>query len=212
MGKKQRSPEHSGQAARCDVSTSRDATSWSIALVADDPANFISLLMIYFFGLFTLTVWSLLRVNDRFFDGVFNFRFDGEFVPPLDSGTTWSMSFPLRSTPFLSMSYLARSLALRFDCSPRSSCCSYSFLYGLGLFTYGMKVPVNIYSLRSLLGERKAHLAYPRCAFTHDCAPTVQGTLSSPSPLVSNALPTVPAIHLLTLLSIYPNDQKRIAV
>ena len=44
--------------------------------------------MIYFFGLFTLTVWSLLRVNDRFFDGVFSFKFDGALVPPLDSGTT----------------------------------------------------------------------------------------------------------------------------
>ena len=76
-------------------------------------------------------------LNYRFLLGASS-RTPSLFDPPLDKALTCATSFPLRSTPLASSFLLARWRSIRSGNSPLCFCCSYSFLYGLGLFSYGM--------------------------------------------------------------------------
>lgn len=87
-------------------------------------------------------------LNDLFLLGAWS-RTPSLFDPPLDKALTCATSFPLRLTPSASSFLRARWRSIRLGNSPRSFCCSYSFLYGLGLFSYGI-VSVLYESHRSL--------------------------------------------------------------
>ena len=95
----------------------------------------------FFLGLFTFTVWSLLRLNERLALGVLSWRLLLLVLPPLDKGRLWSISFPLRSIPSRSYRSRACSRFLLVGNSFLSNCCWYSFWYGRGLFTYGTLFP-----------------------------------------------------------------------
>lgn len=88
------------------------------------------------------TDFFAVRLNERFSLGVCKVT-PSAFDPPRLRALTCEMSLPLRSTPLASSARRARCLSARSGFSPLAFCCWYSFLYGLGLLTYGM-LPLSV--------------------------------------------------------------------